>query len=290
LTLDIRIRNQVIYPDPPIEFARRDWLDQLEDFMGVICNLGRVRSSRYEISLQVDADDVDLTYATLVEELDGSVLARALIMIEDKIRLVGAYVDKWLGFQALWDLEAESIYIHLGDSLAAWSQLLYDIRQARSTFDTTDTRKDFGVCIVDYTNAQSKVNAKYDAWQKELLSRYGSRLGTSMKESYGSIQKARSDLEIMSIEGGSTAQAVSFITFVQDLNRKVQIWGPDIEQFVIGQKTLERQRYAFAPDWLFVDQIQGEWSAFCDILKRKNDSIKEQVGEWRLMCSHFGLY
>jgi dynein heavy chain 1 len=211
-------------------------------------------------------------------------------MIEDKIRLVGAYVDKWLGFQALWDLEAESIYIHLGDSLAAWSQLLYDIRQARSTFDTTDTRKDFGVCIVDYTNAQSKVNAKYDAWQKELLSRYGSRLGTSMKESYGSIQKARSDLEIMSIEGGSTAQAVSFITFVQDLNRKVQIWGPDIEQFVIGQKTLERQRYAFAPDWLFVDQIQGEWSAFCDILKRKNDSIKEQVGEWRLMCSHFGLY
>lgn len=249
--------------------------------MGVICNLGRIRSSRYEISLQVDGDEDDHTYATLLAELDDSVLARAINLIETKIKSVGEYVDKWLRFQALWDLEPESVYTRLGDSLAGWSQLLSDIRQARSTFDTTDTRKDFGACIIDYANAQSKVNAKYDAWQRELLSRYGNRLGSSMKETYASIQKSRSDLEIMSIEGGSTAQAVSFITFVQDLNRKVQHWGPDIEQFGIGQKTLERQRYAFAADWLYVDQIQGEWSAFCDILKRKDDSIKEQVCEYQ---------
>jgi dynein heavy chain 1 len=52
-----------------------------------------------------------------------------------------------------------------------------------------------------------------------------------------------------------------------------------MEQFGVGQKTLERQRYAFPADWLYVDQIMGEWSAFSDILKRKDDSIKEQVGK-----------
>lgn len=247
--------------------------------MGVICNLGRIRSSRYEISLQVDGDEEDYTYGTLITMLNDNVLSRAVDLIEGRVQTVSGYVDKWLRFQALWDLEADSVYARLGDSLAGWSQLLLDIRQARTTFDTTDTRKDFGVCIIDYANAQSKVNAKYDAWQRDLLSRYGNRLGTSMKETYAAIQKARSDLEIMSIEGSSTAQAVSFITFVQDLNRKVQQWGPDMEQFGVGQKTLERQRYAFPADWLYVDQIMGEWSAFSDILKRKDDSIKEQVGK-----------
>ncbi len=161
-----------------------------------------------------------------------------------------------------------------------WGQLLSDIRLARSTFDTAETRKDFGVCIIDYANAQSKVNAKYDSWQRELLARYGSKLGTSMKDVYAAILRNRTDLETSSIEGSSTAQAVSFITFVQDLKRKAQTWGPETEQFTSGQKTLERQRYSFGSDWLYVDQIQGEWTAFLDILRRKDDSIKEQIGDW----------
>jgi dynein heavy chain 1 len=102
-----------------------------------------------------------------------------------------------------------------------------------------------------------------------------------MKETYSAILKSRTDLETLAIEGSSTAQAVAFITFVQDLKRKVGKWGPDLEQFTSGQKTLERQRYAFASDWLYADQIQAEWSAFSDILKRKDDSIKEQVGKSR---------
>jgi dynein heavy chain 1 len=178
---------------------------------------------------------------------------------------------------SLW---VEADLKRLGDSLTEWGKLLSDIRQARTTFDTADTRKDFGVCVIDYANAQSKVNAKYDSWQRELLAYYGGKLGSSMKETYSAILKSRTDLETLAIEGSSTAQAVAFITFVQDLKRKVVKWGPDIEQFASGQKTLERQRYAFPSDWLYVDQIQGEWSAFSDILKRKDDSIKEQVGEF----------
>jgi dynein heavy chain 1 len=245
-----------------------------------VCNLNRIRSSRYEISLQVDETNAeDTTYAGLLTTFADLTLQKPLSLIENKVQSVSAYVDKWLQFQSLWDLEADYVYTRLGDSLADWGQLLFDIRQARSTFDTTDTRKDFGVITIDYANAQSKVNAKYDAWQRELLSRYGNKLGTSMKDVYSAILKARTDLEVMAIEGSSTAQAVSFITFVQDLKRKVKNWGPEIEQFSSGQKTLERQRYSFPQDWLYVDQIQGEWSAFTDILKRKDDSIKEQVGE-----------
>ena len=44
-----------------------------------------------------------------------------------------------------------------------------------------------------------------------------------------------------------------------------------------GQRILERQRFSFPPSWLYVDNIEGEWGAFNDILKRKDSSIQTQV-------------
>jgi len=51
-----------------------------------------------------------------------------------------------------------------------------------------------------------------------------------------------------------------------------------IELCTNGEKTLERFRYQFPEDWLYSEQLIGEWGAYNDILKRKNDSIQEQLG------------
>ena len=41
----------------------------------------------------------------------------------------------------------------------------------------------------------------------------------------------------------------------------------DVALFRQGQKVLERQRYQFTSEWLYVDQVDGEWSAFNDIYR-----------------------
>lgn len=79
-----------------------------------------------------------------------------------------------------------------------------------------------GIAVIHYEQVQSKVNAKYDAWQRDILSRFGGKLGIAMRDRHAEIMKARHDLEHHSIETSSTAQAVSLITFVQELKRKVQ--------------------------------------------------------------------
>ena len=122
-------------------------------------------------------------------------------MVEDKVSQLREYVAKWLQFQSLWDLEAEYVFGRLGDSLAHWQQLLTEIKKARSTFDTSETQKSFGVCIIDYEQVQARVNAKYDAWQRDILSRFGVKLGNAMKDMHAAILKARNDLEHQSIEG-----------------------------------------------------------------------------------------
>lgn len=85
-------------------------------------------------------------------------------------------------------------------------------------------------------------------------------------------------LQALAPPTSSTAAAVTFITFVQDLKKKTKAWGPMIELCASGEKTLERFRYQFPDDWLYSDQLRGEWSAYNEILKRKNDSIQEQLG------------
>jgi hypothetical protein len=132
---------------------------------------------------------------------ENATLIRPFSMIETKVQQLKDYVAKWLQFQSLWDLEAEYVFNRLGDSLAHWQQLLTEIKKTRSTFDTSDTQKSLGVCIIDYEQVQARVNAKYDSWQRDILSRFGVKLSNAMKEMHASILKARNDLEHQSIEG-----------------------------------------------------------------------------------------
>ncbi|KAH9390782.1 Cytoplasmic dynein 1 heavy chain 1 [Tyrophagus putrescentiae] len=82
-----------------------------------------------------------------------------------------------------------------------------------------------------------------------------------MASLHGAISKSRSELEKQSIDTANTKDAVTFITYVQSLKSKF----------------LERQRFHFPNNWLHVDNIEGEWSAFSEIMKRKNASIQQQV-------------
>jgi dynein heavy chain 1 len=63
---EIRIRNQVMYLDPPVEQARVSWYSQLHEWLSVVCTLTRIQSSRYEIDLAVQDNAGDLTYSDLV--------------------------------------------------------------------------------------------------------------------------------------------------------------------------------------------------------------------------------
>ncbi|CAO0793713.1 unnamed protein product [Mucor circinelloides] len=275
---EIRIRNQLMYLDPPIEQARTSWWFQLHDWLAVVCHLPRIQSSRYEGGLSVkDNPSIEKTYASLLTRMGDNSLEHAYQIVEDKIRQVSDYVNIWLQYQSLWDLESSHVFSILEDDLGKWQQILLEIKKARSTFDNSETEQSFGPLVIDYEQVQSKVNQKYDQWQREILNKFGSLLGSSMKDFHTNVSKARYELEQQSIESNSTGEAVTFITFVQDLKRKVAKWSQDVDLFRQGQKTLERQRFQFPNDWVYVDQVDGEWSAFNEILSRKNNAIQEQI-------------
>ncbi|KAH0545547.1 hypothetical protein FGG08_000378 [Glutinoglossum americanum] len=281
LVHEVSMRNQVIYLDPPLEYARASWFLQLHEWLGTVCNLQKVKSSRYEMHLNLpDSAESETRFTELPAHCAESLL-QAYTAIEGKLQDISTYIDKWLQFQSLWDLQSEQVYDLLGENLSKWLQLLQEIRKARSTFDTSEVSRSFGNIAIDYEQVQTKVNAKYDQWQHEILLKFAGRLGNRMREVYTDIKKARQDLEGQSLEASSTAQAVTFITIVQQCKRKVKAWAPEVDLFRQGRTTLMRQRYQFPQDWLDVDQIDDEWAALNDILGRKSKIVQDQTDALR---------
>ncbi len=280
LVLEVLMRNQTIYLDPPVESARTIWFSQFHEWLGIVCNLPVIISSRYEMRID-SGESASRARFTYLPGLCVDDLSTVYETIEDRLDSIVVYLDKWLQFQSLWDLEPDHVYDVLGEDLAKWLQLLQEIRKTRETFDTSEASKSFGTVTIDYEQVQTKVTGRYDQWQHEIRLKFAGRLGNRMRDAYAEIEKARRDLEGQSLEASSTAQAVSFITVVQQCKRKVEVWEPEIETFRQGQTLLIRQRHQFGSDWLFVDQVDDEWTALNEILDRKVKIVDDQTDALR---------
>lgn len=56
----------------------------------------------------------------------------------------------------------------------------------------------------------------------------------------------------------------------------------EVEMFKDGQRLLERQRFQFPSTWLYIDNIEGEWGAFNDMMRRKDSAIQSQVASLQM--------
>ena len=273
---EFRITNQIMYISPGVEESRFNLLQQLFAWQNVILLLNRIESTRYQVVLDRSSSP---QYRILLKQMaEGSAsIEAAYEAIEDKISQMQKYVDQWLRYQSLWDLQPDMLYNQLGDDIIKWMDTLTEIKKSRTVFDTTENKKEIGPIVVDYAKVQSKVTFKYDSWHKEVLSKFGQLLGNEMVNMHSLISKSRSELEQQPIDTANTKEAVTFITYVQSLKSKIRKWEKQVETYKEGQRLLERQRFQFPNNWLHVDNIEGEWSAFNEIMKRKDAAIQDQV-------------
>uniref|UniRef100_A0A8C0CSC3 Dynein heavy chain, cytosolic n=1 Tax=Balaenoptera musculus TaxID=9771 RepID=A0A8C0CSC3_BALMU len=281
---ELRITNQVIYLNPPIEECRYKLYQEMFAWKMVVLSLPRIQSQRYQVGVHYELTEEEKFYRNALTRMpDGPVaLEESYSAVMGIVNEVEQYVKVWLQYQCLWDMQAENIYNRLGEDLNKWQALLVQIRKARGTFDNAETKKEFGPVVIDYGKVQSKVNLKYDSWHKEVLSKFGQMLGSNMTEFHSQISKSRQELEQHSVDTASTSDAVTFITYVQSLKRKIKQFEKQVELYRNGQRLLEKQRFQFPPSWLYIDNIEGEWGAFNDIMRRKDSAIQQQVANLQM--------
>nr|CAD7194334.1 unnamed protein product [Timema douglasi] len=243
---EVRITNQIMYVYPSLEEARFQIMQQLFAWQAIVTSQTRLQSSRYQVGLDRPTSQ---TYRNLLTKLPGgfNVLESAYDAIDKKIKEISKYVDDWLRYQSLWDLQQDNLYGRLGEDITLWMKCLNDIKKTRTTFDTSDTRREFGPVVIDYAKVQSKVSLKYDSWHKETLGKFGSLLGNDMSQFHTQVSKSRSELEQQSIEAASTSDAVTFITYVASLQMKI----------VAEDKAVETRTIDFMNEWERSKPVEG---------------------------------
>lgn len=272
----LQIRNQSIYLEPPLEHARKRWLDQFQNWVNIVILLPRIRVFQYERELTDGIPSfVSSNYISILSKIQPQEYIRCYKIIESMYTLVSDYVQEWFQYQVLWDIEPSYVFDLLGDDLESWSDALLQIKKHRSTFDTSKTCKQFQGIRIDFENIQQKVNAQYDQWQRDLVSKFSSILLQQCQKFFAGVRIARQSLEHPL--GFNTDEMITFLVILQDLNIKRSEWDLQLQQLIKGQKLLERQRFHFPSDWVYIDQLVGEWSSFKDILSRKAKQMDSQI-------------
>lgn len=124
---EIRITNQQMYLFPSIEEARFQITQQLFAWQAIVTSQTRLQSSRYQVGLDTP---VLQTYRNLLTKLPAGSepLENAYEAIESKVSEVRNYVDEWLRYQSLWDLQADTLYGRLNEDINLWIKCLNDIK------------------------------------------------------------------------------------------------------------------------------------------------------------------
>ncbi|KAJ1368590.1 hypothetical protein KIN20_029753 [Parelaphostrongylus tenuis] len=128
--IEIRLTAQTIYISPSIEQARAKLLEQLVEWHAVVTSQPRISSTRFQLAMNRDVNVA--TYKNVLSCLPNGlgVLENAYITVDRILREVDDYVNEWLRYQALWDLQAEMLYERLGTDLSKWMKTLVEIRKS----------------------------------------------------------------------------------------------------------------------------------------------------------------
>lgn len=209
---EIRLQNQLIFVEPPLETAHITLLEHMHEVIAIVCDRSIIRSST--LATATSGALAAKTFRTVLD-LCSAQLQSLYDLVNKKMSEVYEYVSTWLHFQSLWNLQTENVANTLGDDLQKWIQLHQEMRTARSTFETSDSMKHFGLISVSFEHVLNKVNARYDVLQNDLLKQFVSKVGTRTSDALAAIEQARKELEGSSLDVASTLRAVKFITIVQ---------------------------------------------------------------------------
>jgi dynein heavy chain 1 len=282
-THQVLLRNQVMYLDPPLEQARLRWVQQLHQCIATVCELPRLLASRYDEGLQGLGEQEDSlaaasqTFSTVLSKLPAGAVTKAYAAIDEQLGNVEEYVQSWLQYQSLWDMQITAVTDRLENNLELWQQLVLEIKRERSTFDTSEAVNRFGPIEINYSTVQNKVNEKYDIWHREVLQQFAQMLAEQMRTFLSSIASKRQQLEQYSLDSVETEEVVALVTLIQSLRRQITEWTENIAQMGSGNRLLQKQRFAFPSDWLDMSQVEGEWTAMRQILERKAEKMEERM-------------
>jgi dynein heavy chain 1 len=148
---------------------------------------------------------------------------------------------------------------------------------------------------VDTGAVRASVGNKYDFWHRDLLGEFGTRVGKATAELFEETAKLRQELEGRSVAHDSAEVrscvlqgfvaysskkgAVEFVMQLQEVQRKLPGWQEQLSVAARSHDTLRKHRWTSPPDWTPLEMAEAEWSAFSELVKRRQAALALRLPE-----------
>ena len=279
IPIEILLRNQEISSVPAVPTCRSLVLNRLHSFIGIVCNLPRLKSGRYEVfdDEAASGSNEATTFERLIAMVPSSIVAKSYELIEARVIDMATFVDQWLAYQTLWDTQVADVATSVGKDIEKWQVLLLESAEARSAVDMSATSSEFGPVVVRYNKVQSQITLKYDSWQKELQSSFAGILGQCIADSHAKMDDAKLKLEKATLETSSgTENIVLGVTFIQEMKTNVDKWASELDQLEASERLIKRQRFHFGNNWMESTVVRGQFDLVKQVLSRRITSMEQQ--------------
>ena len=284
ISVEILLRNQEISAVPAVPSVRGMFLQELHDYIGVVCNLPRPRSGRFEVfdsrtgKADASEEEEEESFHHLIQKASADNISAAYETVEKHIQNLSSFVDQWLAYQTLWDTRVSDVASSVGEDIDQWQTLLLEATEARSALDSAGTAAQFGPVSVKYNKVQSQINLKYDSWQKELQSSFAAVLSERIVVMHDRISNAKTRLENVSMEtSANTNDIVLGVTFIQEMKQKLAPWGKEVDKLIASELLLKRQRHHFRGEWMETSVVKGQYEHMEQILDRRTRAMEQQI-------------
>ncbi|ETB60571.1 dynein heavy chain-like protein [Plasmodium yoelii 17X] len=250
---------------------------------------------------------LDNTYKYIIYYVDKNVYDNAIKCINDSVEKAKEYESMWFQYKTLLKVEIGDIITNFGEDIEIWKTFMNEIKEREDKFDILDTeKKNFGPIVIDYRILQSKVSSKFEIWQKEIVSEFSKKLLEKILIFKEDVEKCLHDLreqselkseseitamhilsmrpkDIITIMNDYDMDVLSricssihdFVEKINEINKKEQEWDSKCDILKKSELMLEKQKYFFPKNWLFIDSVIGKVETVKQVLAYQINLVKE---------------
>ena len=275
----VKLTDQMIYLEPSVNDAREFWYNQYHNSIAYILENQHLEYNKDEKSAK-DSNNQnnykDNSFRDIIKLANQEIIRGCYTTLENTFDEVEKYMKTWKSYQVLWDIQPKTIYDKLGDETVKWQALMEELKNGQNSFNILETEKIIGSIVIDFASVQTKVKNKYDVWHKEVMNKFAQITNDGMKQFSSTINEARNNLEGNSLENESN-DIVSYITEVKNFTKNKEMWKKEMEKYKNSKQILDSQRYRFRGDFANMDQLEGEWNKFEQILNKKSKEMEDKI-------------
>ncbi|KAG5419290.1 DYN1 [Candida metapsilosis] len=261
----LALLDGLIVMSPPLKDGRRH-------FFSIVNSLVTI-SVDHEMRIGSDSEVDDTFNSTLCTKRDSA--NHILNILTEKIDQiysdVESYLYKWRTVQNVLDagLDDDMSWLFTDeDDITGWYKSLREVCEFGKVFD--EPRVGFGgLVIIEAKQVVSKLSILYETFKRSVISQFSIKFAENVKSLELQIKTSQSNLNRRLNFDSNGRQLLLDLGYISEVHDKTREWKNSLSLFSSIEKFIFKHRFKFPREWLYITQLEIDFSKVLAILKEK---------------------